>query len=73
VTSDEPEVCRGLVRKRWGVPEANKKGCGIGYALAADSYEGASSVDTCTVAALDAITAFAVPNPNSPSQGSQFF
>ena len=30
-------------------------------------------MDPCTIAALDAITAFAVPNPNGPSQGSWFF
>jgi S-adenosylmethionine-dependent methyltransferase len=30
-------------------------------------------VDTCTVAALDAITAFAVPNPNSSSQSQSVF
>jgi len=30
-------------------------------------------VDTCTVAALDAITAFAVPNPNCPSQSQSVF
>ena len=30
-------------------------------------------METCTVTALDAITAFAVPNPNYPSQGRQFF
>jgi hypothetical protein len=30
-------------------------------------------VDACTVTALDAITAFAVPNPNCPSQGRRFF
>jgi len=30
-------------------------------------------VDACTVAALDAITAFAVPNPNFYSQISRFF
>jgi len=30
-------------------------------------------VDTCTVAALDVITAFAVPNPNCPSQDHRFF
>ena len=40
------------------------KGCDIGYALAASSCEGANSVEACTVTALDAITAFAVPNPN---------
>jgi hypothetical protein len=42
------------------------KGCDIGYALAASSCEGANSMDACTVTALDAITAFAVPNPNCP-------
>jgi hypothetical protein len=30
-------------------------------------------VDTCTVAALDAITAFAVPNPNCSSQSKSVF
>jgi hypothetical protein len=49
------------------------KGCDIGYALAASSCEGAHSVEACTVTALDAITAFAVPNPNSSSQSSRFF
>jgi len=41
----------------------NRKGCDFGYALAADSCEGVTGVDACTVTALDAITAFAVPNP----------
>jgi len=45
----------------------------IGYALAASSCEGANSVEACTVTALDAITAFAVPNPNDPSQSCRFF
>jgi hypothetical protein len=49
------------------------KGCDIGYALAASSCEGANSVEACTVTALDAITAFAVPNPNCPSQSRRFF
>ena len=49
------------------------KGCDIGYALATGSCEGANSVETCTVTALDAITAFAVPNPNCPSQSRRFF
>jgi hypothetical protein len=30
-------------------------------------------VDACTVTALDAITAFAVPNPNYSSQSRRFF
>jgi hypothetical protein len=33
----------------------------------------ANGVDACTVAALDAITAFAVPNPNCPSQDQSVF
>ncbi len=42
----------------------NGKGCDIGYALAVGSCERANSVETCTIAALDVITAFAVPNPD---------
>jgi len=49
------------------------KGCDIGYALAASSCEGANSVEARTVTALDAITAFAVPNPNFSSQSRRFF
>ena len=49
------------------------KGCDIGYALAISSYEEANSVETCTVTALDAITAFAVPDPNCSSQSRRFF
>jgi len=49
------------------------KGCDIGYAPAINSCEGANSVDACTVAALDAITAFAVPNPNCSSQSQPVF
>ncbi len=48
-----------------GMPRGKKlKGCDIGYGLAANSCEGANSVDACTVTAFDAITAFAVPDPN---------
>ena len=49
------------------------KGCDIGYALAISSCEEANSVDACTVTASDAITAFAVPNPNYSSQSRRFF
>jgi hypothetical protein len=42
----------------------NSKGCDIGYALAANSCEGVNNVDACTVTALDATTAFAVPDPD---------
>ena len=41
----------------------NEKNRDIGYALAANSCERVSDVDTCTVAVPDAISAFAVPNP----------
>jgi len=51
----------------------NRKGCDIGYVPAICSCEGAYSVDPCTVAALDAITAFAVPNPNCSSQSQPVF
>jgi hypothetical protein len=53
--------------------QQNRKGCDIGYALAASSCEEADSVESCTVAALDAITAFAVPNPNFSSQTQSAF
>ncbi len=68
---------RGLVQccsAAEGVRRSKKrKGCGLGYALATNSCEGVSSADARTVAAPDAITAFAVPNPSSSSQGSWFF
>jgi len=51
----------------------NGKGCDLGYAPAICSCERAYSVDTCTVAALDVITAFAVPNPNCSSQKQSVF
>jgi len=51
----------------------NRKGCDIGYALAVSSCEEANNVDACTVTALDAITAFAVPNPNCSSQSQSVF
>jgi hypothetical protein len=49
------------------------KGCDLGYALAASSCEEADSVEACTVTAPDAITAFAVPNPDSSSQSQPVF
>ena len=49
------------------------KGCDIGYDLAASSCEEANSVDACTVTALDAITAFAIPNPGFSSQSQSVF
>src|SRR5215470_10458122 len=56
-----------------GKDSRNGKGCDLGYAPAIGSCERTYSVDTRTVAALDVITAFAVPNPNSPSQDSSVF
>jgi len=50
-----------------------RKGCDIGYAPAIGSCEEANSVDTRTIAALDVITAFAVPYPNCPSQDQSVF
>ena len=60
-------------RKTANLHPGNRKGCDIGYAPAISSCEGANSVDACTVAALDAITAFAVPNPNCSSQNQSVF
>jgi hypothetical protein len=51
------------VREGWGCRK-NEKGCDIGYALVARSCEGVDNVDARTVTALDATTAFAVPDPN---------
>jgi hypothetical protein len=46
------------------VGRKNRKGRDIGYALAVGSCEKAHGEDACTIAALDATTVFAVPNPN---------
>jgi len=61
------------VRLRADHAAENRKGCDIGYVPAICSCEGAYSVDPCTVAALDAIAAFAVPNPSSSSQSQPVF
>jgi len=53
--------------------QANREGCDIGYVLAANSCEGVGSVDACTIAAPDVITAFAVPSPDGTSQRCRFF
>jgi len=50
-----------------------EKGRDLGYALAANSCEGASSVESCTITALDVITAFAVLAPAASSQSSRLF
>ncbi len=54
----ESELCGEVQRTA-----NNRKGCDFGYALAVASCEGATGVDACTVTALGAITAFAVPDP----------
>ena len=41
-----------------------EKGYDIGYALATSSREGANNVEHAPPQPFDAITAFAVPNPN---------
>src|SRR5260370_31172298 len=56
----------------WSAKKTSQ-GCDVGYALAASSCEGANRVDACTVTALDAITAFTVPNPNCSSQNQSVF
>jgi len=57
------------LRRKGDEAGRNSKGCDIGYALAANSCEGVNNVDACTVTALDATTAFAVPDPNLPLAG----
>jgi hypothetical protein len=65
------QVSRGTKKENIGCVDGsvfreavqNSKGCDIGYALAANSCEGVNNVDACTVTALDATTAFAVPDP----------
>ena len=64
---------RTSLRKAANLHPGNRKGCDIGYAPAASSCEGANRVDACTVTALDAITAFADPNPNCSSQNQSVF
>jgi len=61
------------IEEEGGKGKGKGKGCDIGYALAASSCEGAHSVDACTVTALDAITAFADPDPNCSSQNQSVF
>jgi hypothetical protein len=58
---------------RWSLSGGKGKGCDVGYALAASSCEEANSVEACTVTALDAIIAFAIPNPSFPSQSRPVF
>jgi len=67
----ENSIADGKIGEQEG--KEKRKGCDIGYAPAIGSCEGAPSVDACTVTALDAITAFAVPNPNCSSQESVGF
>ena len=77
ITQGRPGVLISIAGKKGALKQQkswrNRKDRDIGYALAANSCEGAISVDTCTVAVLDAITAFAVPNPGVSSQSRRFF
>jgi hypothetical protein len=59
--------------RRVGQNSRKDKGCDLGYALAARSCEGANSVEHAPSQPFDAITAFAVPNPNFSSQSRRFF
>jgi hypothetical protein len=63
----------GRVAGRGRDKSTNRKGCGFGYALAADFCEEVNRVDACTATAPDVTTAFAVPNPNCLSRGGRFF
>ncbi len=56
-----------------GESAGKSKSCDIGYALAISSCEGAIAWRHAPSQPFDAITAFAVPNPNCPSQGRRFF
>jgi len=62
-----------FARARRRTLEKKDKGCDIGYALAASSCEGANNVEHAPSQPFDAITAFAVPNPNFSSQSRRFF
>ena len=60
---EDGEVVAGKEGAIKAEQRGREKSCAIGYALAASSCEGVSSVDACTVTALDAITAFCGPKP----------
>jgi len=67
------EVCF-LGNQTWGDESAGKgKGCDIGYALPISSCQEGNGVEARTVTGLDAIAAFAVPNPNCSSQNQSVF
>src|SRR2546422_2486291 len=54
-------------------PDTKGKGCDIGYVLATGSCEKPIAWKHAPSQPLDAITAFAVPDPNNSSQSSRFF
>jgi len=54
-----------MCRMAW---QTKERGCGIGYALAANLCERVGNVDARTTTAPDAITAFAVPSPGCFSE-----
>ena len=64
---------QGRCYVRSSTENTREKGCDIGYALATGSCEKPIAWRHAPSQPLDAITAFAVPNPNHSSQGSRFF
>ena len=53
----------GKAGEEWKTLTTKGKGRDLGYALAASSCEGADRVESCTITALDVISAFAVTDP----------
>jgi len=59
---EEMQACRGIRRAQQR--RKKLKGRDLGYALAVSSCEGADRVESCTITALDVITAFAATDPS---------
>ncbi len=72
--ADKNEKCaEGLGASQVGSLAGNRKGCDFGYALAANSCEGAFSVEACTVTALERSPLSRFQTPADTSQCSRFF
>src|SRR5271157_3752451 len=65
--------CEQVMVGRVANQRAIEKGCDFGYALAANSCEGVTGVDACTVTALGSITAFAASEPRRSSRNAVGF
>ena len=65
--------CEWVMVGRVANQRAIEKGCDFGYALAANSCEGVTGVDACTVTALGSITAFAASEPRRSSRNAVGF